>query len=204
MHFLSLLASFLVVGIIPSLSSAFPEPIANPTPDRSHDKQKCLSHHESRDIIERYINNFEVLDEASVNRTFTEDFQYESDSTNFILSTNPGTKTITSRSGLITSLRADQTVGPAFTVTVNQYTHTCDSIILRYRFWGGRASPSAVGGLDWLVVDLKSRKIKSSQSEFNSAAILFNFGVLGTPNATSCLNGACEGEGKLVPGCRSR
>lgn len=85
MHTLSLLASFMVVCIIPSLVSAIPEAAADKDPDHYHDKQKCLSDHESRDIIERYISNFETLDEASVNRTFTEDFKYESDSTNFLL-----------------------------------------------------------------------------------------------------------------------
>jgi hypothetical protein len=91
--------------------------------------------------------------------------------------------------------------GPAFSVTVNFWTHTCDMIIYRYRLHGGRQSPSAVGGIDWLFVDLGSRMIKSAQSEFNSAAILYNFGVLGTPNATQCLNGRCEGDGYIVKGC---
>jgi hypothetical protein len=120
-------------------------------------------------------------------------------------SSQPGTHTASSRSALLNILRADQATGPAFTVTVNAYTHTCDTITVRYRFFGGRVQPSAVGGLDWLFIDLASRKIKGSQSEFNAAAILYNFGLLGTPNAsTTCLNGACEGEGILVPGCRGR
>jgi hypothetical protein len=88
MHTLSLVVSFMVVCTIPSLVSAFPEPAAHTDPGHYHDKQKCLSDHESRDIIERYISNFEALDEASVNRTFTEDFTYESDSTNFLLRSN--------------------------------------------------------------------------------------------------------------------
>lgn len=78
----------MAVGIISNLASAIPEPAANKDPDHYHDKQKCLSDHESRDIIERYISNFETIDEASVNRTFTEDFTYESDSTNFLLYSN--------------------------------------------------------------------------------------------------------------------
>ncbi len=64
--------------------------------------------------------------------------------------------------------------------------------------------PLAIGGIDWLFIDLESRKIKSAQSEFNTAAILYNSGALDPPNATRCLNGACEGEGKLVPGCSNR
>ncbi|KAH7396478.1 hypothetical protein DE146DRAFT_763406 [Phaeosphaeria sp. MPI-PUGE-AT-0046c] len=205
MHTLSHLVSFMVLCTILSLVSAIPEPAAIKESDQYHDKQKCLSDHESRDIIERYISNFETIDEASVNSTFTEDFMYESDSTNFLLRSNPGTKTASSRSDLIVLLRADQSTGPAFSVTVNLYTHTCDTIVLRYRFLGGRIQPSAVGGLDWLFIDLNSRKIKGAHSEFNSAAILYNLGLLGTPNAsTTCLNGACEGEGTLVSGCRRR
>jgi hypothetical protein len=88
MHTLSLLVSFMVVFIIPNLVSAIPEPTADKNPDHYHDKQKCLNDHESRDIIERYISNFETIDEASVIETFTEDFKYESDSTNFLLRSN--------------------------------------------------------------------------------------------------------------------
>jgi hypothetical protein len=83
MHALSLLLSFTVVSIIPSLVSALPEPAANNESDHYHDKQKCLSDHDSRDIIERYITKSEVIDEASINRTFTEDYTYESDSASF-------------------------------------------------------------------------------------------------------------------------
>lgn len=83
MHALSLLLSFMVVSIIPSLVSAVPEPAANKESGHDHDKQKCLSDHESRDIIERYIARPAVVDEASVNKTFTEDYTYESDSANF-------------------------------------------------------------------------------------------------------------------------
>lgn len=60
--------------------------------------------------------------------------------------------------------------------------------------------PSAVGGIEWLFVNLDSRLVKSAQSEFNSAAILYNAGVLGPPNTTACLNRACDNEGKLVNG----
>jgi hypothetical protein len=88
MHILSHLVSFMVVCIISSLVSAIPEPLASKDSDHYHDKQKCLSDHESRDIIERYISTFETIDEASATRTFTEDFTYESDSTNFLLRSN--------------------------------------------------------------------------------------------------------------------
>jgi hypothetical protein len=83
MHALSLLLSFMVVSIIPSLVSAVSEPAANKESGHDHDKQKCLSDHESRDIIERYIARPAVVDEASVNNTFTEDYTYESDSASF-------------------------------------------------------------------------------------------------------------------------
>lgn len=110
-----------------------------------------------------------------------------------------------SRSALIAALRSDQALGAPFTVSINIYTHTCETIIFRYRLFGGRVVPSAIGGIDWLFIDLDSRLIKSSQAEFNSAAILYNVGVLGAPNATQCLNGACEGgEGQLVRGCSGR
>jgi hypothetical protein len=85
MHAISLLLSFVVFSIIPNFVFAVPEPAADKESDHDHDKQKCLSDYESRDIIERYINNFEAINEASINRTFTEDFTYESDSTNFLL-----------------------------------------------------------------------------------------------------------------------
>lgn len=87
MHALSLLIYFMVVCIIPSFVSAIPKPVSKDS-DHYHDRQKCLSDHESRDIIERYISNFETLNEASVNITFTENFTYESDSTNFLLYSN--------------------------------------------------------------------------------------------------------------------
>jgi hypothetical protein len=88
MHILSRLVSFMLVCIIPSPVSAIPEPLASKDSDHYHDKQKCLSDSESRDIIKRYISTFETIDEASAMRTFTEDFTYESDSTNFLLRSN--------------------------------------------------------------------------------------------------------------------
>jgi hypothetical protein len=78
----------MVICIIPSLVSTSPEPAVNNNKDHYYDKKKCPSAHESRDIIERYISNFEALDEASINRTFTEYFTYESDSTNFLIYSN--------------------------------------------------------------------------------------------------------------------
>jgi hypothetical protein len=82
MHVLSLLASLLATSI---LTSASPSPF--PFPGKDHHKEKCLSDHEARDILQRYKNTFETAaaDEASVTATYTEDFVYESDSTSFFL-----------------------------------------------------------------------------------------------------------------------
>ncbi|KAJ8115809.1 hypothetical protein OPT61_g2630 [Boeremia exigua] len=204
MHTLSFLVFAIIFSILPRLTLGSSHYDTGKNPDRYHHSRSCVGDRESRDIIERYVSNFETINEASVNATFAEDFTYESDSTSFFMRMDPGTQTIGSRSALITALRADQANGPAFTVTINLYTHTCDSIIFRYRLLGGRVQPSAVGGIDWLFIDLESRKIKSAQSEFNTAAILYNVGALGPPNATSCLNSACEGDGKLIQGCSNR
>lgn len=84
MHAL-LLVSVLLANILPTIASTLPEPIAHKGSYGYHDGQKCLSDSESRDILARYTGNFEVLNEASVNETFTEDFVYESDSTSFFL-----------------------------------------------------------------------------------------------------------------------
>lgn len=62
--------------------------------------------------------------------------------------------------------------------------------------------PSAVGGIDWFIVDLDTRLIKKAYSEFNSAAFLYNLGLLGgPPNATECLNNACTDQWDVVQGC---
>jgi hypothetical protein len=90
MHALSLLASVMVANIIPQLTYALPEPFADKDSDHHYPTQKCLGDHESRDILQRYVNTFEVLDEAVVNQTFTEHFKYESDSTSFFLQLEVG------------------------------------------------------------------------------------------------------------------
>jgi hypothetical protein len=121
------------------------------------------------------------------------------------LRVQPGTKTFISRANYTAGLRADAANGPAYKVAVNFWTHTCETIIFKYHIFGGRVAPSSVGGIDWLFVDLESRKIKVALSEFNSAAFLYNFGIFGPPNATACLNGACDiGGEKVVQGCGSR
>jgi hypothetical protein len=73
----------LLLPLLPTTISALPDPYPNDLNKRHGDWQHCLSDDEAHDLIVRYYSNFEVLDEASVIATFTEDFTYESDSTSF-------------------------------------------------------------------------------------------------------------------------
>lgn len=58
-------------------------------------------------------------------------------------------------------------------ITVLEWFHNCDNIAFH---WSLNSSPAVVLGVDYLVLERRTHRIKKNFSEFNVGAFLFNAG----------------------------
>ena len=90
----------------------------------------------------------------------------------------PGTVTTSSRAMFIKQ-QSDQQAQPQPNFTTLAVYHSCDTITFRWHL----NLPTAVAGIDVLIIEPGTHMIKTDYSEFNSLGLLENFGNCNfTPN----------------------
>ncbi|KAJ9654808.1 hypothetical protein H2201_008933 [Coniosporium apollinis] len=144
--------------------------------DEYDDKGKgkhCLTDREAYDVLQRWISFFQRgFDPAVAERTLTEDFIAQSGGLNFLTAKDATALTVTSRAQFIEEALVN-TANTTNVFTILDWFHDCSNIAFH---WSINSSPAVVLGIDYLVLEKRTHRIKKDFSEFNVGAILFNAG----------------------------
>ncbi|EON63029.1 hypothetical protein W97_02255 [Coniosporium apollinis CBS 100218] len=136
-----------------------------------HKGKGYLTDREAYDIVQLFFSFFEAgFDPAVAERTLTEDFVEQSGGLNFPTGQN---STATTSKAQFIERQIGSTANTMTVYTALDWFHDCSNIAVH---WVDNSAPAQVLGIDYLILEKDTRRIKKSFVEANIGAILFNAG----------------------------